>query len=507
MKKQSIWRMGGLRGKVFKLCIMLVISAILGFAIVGMLQLRTLQRMANDTGKSQAETIRVQSEASMMKMTRENMMNIAEQATYNTDYEMWELRNQAVLIAAQVKDIFENPDNYAETNVEPPKLENNGRPALQIMFSETANPTEEDMIMARKLANLEDLMEKMLVESEYNTQDLIIALPCGVSLDMDILSDWKFDDDGNLQPYDPLIRPWWQQAVESGDVVATYAVHSSLLDVSEMEFGVPVYVDGELKAVVESSIRLETFRELVSEMTQDMTGFSIVVSNDGTLVYSPFDEGDLKMDNMLSRNVFDSGNEELNDVIRKALKGKVGFDEIKVDGKLFCVAYAPMETVSWTQMVFVDKAELLKPTEDLLKEMDETTGETLRQYEKSFRESSWLTVGVMILLVFNAILVALMFSGRLTSPINRMTETVRSISGDDFNFEMDDVYRTGDEIELLAETFGELSERPKKYIHEIMDITAEKERIGAELNVATGIQSSMLPTNFPVFPDRKEFDL
>jgi sigma-B regulation protein RsbU (phosphoserine phosphatase) len=38
-------------------------------------------------------------------------------------------------------------------------------------------------------------------------------------------------------------------------------------------------------------------------------------------------------------------------------------------------------------------------------------------------------------------------------------------------------------------------------------ITAEKERIGAELDVATKIQASMLPCIFPAFPDREEFDI
>lgn len=38
-------------------------------------------------------------------------------------------------------------------------------------------------------------------------------------------------------------------------------------------------------------------------------------------------------------------------------------------------------------------------------------------------------------------------------------------------------------------------------------MTAEKERIGAELDVATHIQASMLPGIFPAFPNRSEFDI
>ena len=42
---------------------------------------------------------------------------------------------------------------------------------------------------------------------------------------------------------------------------------------------------------------------------------------------------------------------------------------------------------------------------------------------------------------------------------------------------------------------------------EKMQSEKEKERIGAELNVATQIQADMLPRIFPAFPDRKEFDI
>jgi sigma-B regulation protein RsbU (phosphoserine phosphatase) len=41
----------------------------------------------------------------------------------------------------------------------------------------------------------------------------------------------------------------------------------------------------------------------------------------------------------------------------------------------------------------------------------------------------------------------------------------------------------------------------------LVSVTAEKERIGAELNVATQIQADMLPRIFPAFPNRSEFEL
>ena len=45
------------------------------------------------------------------------------------------------------------------------------------------------------------------------------------------------------------------------------------------------------------------------------------------------------------------------------------------------------------------------------------------------------------------------------------------------------------------------------YIENLTAVTAEKERIGAELDMAANIQANMLPNTFPAFPKRSEFDL
>ena len=66
---------------------------------------------------------------------------------------------------------------------------------------------------------------------------------------------------------------------------------------------------------------------------------------------------------------------------------------------------------------------------------------------------------------------------------------------------------TRDEVELLADAFRKMQEDMISYIRSFMEVTAEKERIGAELNVATQIQADMLPRIFPAFPERREFDI
>lgn len=66
---------------------------------------------------------------------------------------------------------------------------------------------------------------------------------------------------------------------------------------------------------------------------------------------------------------------------------------------------------------------------------------------------------------------------------------------------------TGDEIQILYEAFADMAEKIDRYVKDIARIAGEKERIGAELAIATQIQADMLPSIFPAFPGRNEIDI
>ncbi|MEG0771065.1 MAG: PP2C family protein-serine/threonine phosphatase [Clostridia bacterium] len=93
-------------------------------------------------------------------------------------------------------------------------------------------------------------------------------------------------------------------------------------------------------------------------------------------------------------------------------------------------------------------------------------------------------------------------------PIDTMTsETKLFIEKDTKISKILNKIKTGDEIELLSKSIYKMEIDINEYINNLTKITAEKERIGAELNVATQIQADMLPSIFPAFPGRPEFDI
>ena len=67
--------------------------------------------------------------------------------------------------------------------------------------------------------------------------------------------------------------------------------------------------------------------------------------------------------------------------------------------------------------------------------------------------------------------------------------------------------KNSDEIGMLASSIDRMEEQLESYIKNLTAITSEKERIVTELSVAARIQADILPTDFPPFPDRTEFDI
>ena len=118
-------------------------------------------------------------------------------------------------------------------------------------------------------------------------------------------------------------------------------------------------------------------------------------------------------------------------------------------------------------------------------------------------------VFIILLMAIYTVVFYLSAKKSIVDPIRALTAAAQDITD---NLEDDDaifvsVVNTGDEIEALSRAFENMDRKLRDYIEENSRIVAEKERIGTELSLAAQIQSSSLPSIFPPFPDRTEFDI
>ena len=96
----------------------------------------------------------------------------------------------------------------------------------------------------------------------------------------------------------------------------------------------------------------------------------------------------------------------------------------------------------------------------------------------------------------------------VVSPILTIAGEARRFAGDNVaRLDLLERIRSRDELGVLARAIGKMETDIVQYVEDLTAVTAERERIGAELNVATQIQADMLPRIFPPFPERREFDI
>jgi sigma-B regulation protein RsbU (phosphoserine phosphatase) len=114
-------------------------------------------------------------------------------------------------------------------------------------------------------------------------------------------------------------------------------------------------------------------------------------------------------------------------------------------------------------------------------------------------------IGTLVLLTI-ALGLALVAANSITRPLREIVTATEKVAEGDLDIELPFSGRN-DEIGALSRAFERMAVDLKKYIRDLTEITGAKERMESELEIAAGIQRSMLPSSFPAYPDRDDFDI
>ena len=136
-----------------------------------------------------------------------------------------------------------------------------------------------------------------------------------------------------------------------------------------------------------------------------------------------------------------------------------------------------------------------------------------RQMEK-LTEVRHLYVRRVVLVMIIAAIVVILGLGLylkkvLIAPVMKVTAEASRFADENVSTgeKLTDTIKNNDEIGVLAGSIDDMENQIHEYVENLTEVTKENERIGTELNLATKIQKEVLFTDFPAFPDRKEFSL
>ena len=509
MKKIRNITFGGIANKIFNLVLIMIILVIAAFTAVIFYQMNSLNQLVTGTNEKQKEAITTISTNTMNGVVDQSLSTSTQLQARIADDMFADTADAVKTVGNNVKILFENPGQYPVREVPAPDAALDGTASIQLLTEEGVDPS--DPKVAEKLGLIGNLTDMML--SLYDNAEIdscYVALPEGVMILVDDHASSKFDSDGNILPIPIRERDWYTGACETGEVYFTDVVTDVFTGQICIMCSVPVYQDGQLVAVVGADLFLDNMQAYAKENAtgSDNTGYVCIVNEKGHVIFSSRPEGVFSMKKGdESEDLRSLGNEELAAFVDTALQEVTDVRLIEADDTSWYMIGAPIDTVGWTIINMVSKEVIDRPTLMMEEQYDEILSDAAGALSGELAHGQTTIIVLLIIILVVAVISALKVSRRIVRPLETMTRRVVSLGGEDLQFMMEDTYRTGDEIEVLAEAFATLSARTLQYVDQVRSVTAEKERIGAELNMATAIQASQLPRLFPAFPQRHEFDV
>ena len=508
MKKFRNLVIGGIENKVFNLILVAVILITATGFLVTNYQNSELARLTAETGTRQREAIGTITDSVMEQVIDQNMDRIVVMEAQIADEMFRNLRNRVQLMGEYAASLFSDPGKVSPAFFTGPSAGQDGHLAAKMLLSGGADGSDPALVKRMGLlANMSDLIISLCAADD--SDNAYVAIPEGATLMVDtVSSDWLAED-GSPVRYDAQDRYWYRQAAAAGRIVFSDVELDKPTGKLCVTCAMPVYLDDDdtLRAVVASDIFLNEMQETVFSSVSE-GGYLIIVNQDGHVILSPDENGAFEVRSSAEAvDLRRYENQDLAALVTDAMQGRTGVRKLSIEGGEYYATGYPMKTVGWTLIAFFDAAVAGEPSrmlQDSYRQIE--TEATLSYREKKGRTTTFATV-LLIGLALLMLVASLILGKRIVRPLNRITNRIAELSEGDLEFKMDDAYRTGDEIEVLAESFANISHKTVEYVQEVTRVTAEKERIGTELHMANQIQFSMLPHVFPPFPDRPELDI
>ena len=456
-----------IRKKVQRMVLLISIASLLLTSAVG---LSSMLRIKGD------------SEDALIRQMNQNLLNVVKDKAALADSELGKYADSIQDFAAYIHGLYRSPENYVQREVLPPDAANAGICTMQRYMAD-ADVSVEDTAQERALlGNLEQVWAPVFSGSGDIITTIYVGTESGFLLSYDERSDLGVEPGSDESYFDYYQSSWYTSARDAGGVVFTDTYPDSYGRGLMISCASPFYDESDRFAgVVCMDILIGDLTSHVIDVDLGEGAYAFLVSGSGDIIASAVMEGaDAAFENILdaSSAVYEASGPIMSGETGAMLSGGVYY------------AYTPVSSANWKFCVHIPESLVLAP---------------VKAMERNIVAAIIAFIVILALIILCVVLMVRRFSRNLTAPLIALGKDVQTISSGDLDYRAE--IRSNDEIGDLAKSFNGMAASLKEYIENLTAVTAEKERIGAELDVATHIQKSMLPCIFPAFPDRKEFDV
>ncbi len=424
--------------------------------------------------------IRSDSENALTHQMEQSLRNLTSDKAQIASVELENYAQTVASFAQYIAGLYAAPNDYPPRTVLPARKANAGILTMQRTLKDKSVKIDDIMKDMELLGNMEAVWRPEFATNKKVISSIFLGTESGLMLCYDTKSDLT-PDDGKEVYYDHSKSKWYKLAKETGRTCFTDVYTDSFGFELTITCAAPFYDEnGNFAGAVGMDILISNLYRAIVNIDLGNDAYAFLVDGSGRLIAPPDSKG------MTAETIYQDKDIDTK-ISDEILSGSTG---ISLSSKRIYFAYTSIESTGWKFCVRIPESVILEPVRDVGRNVILTM--------------VMFIIAFVVILVIVAV-VAQRFSERLTTPIIELGRDVEEISGGNLDYRAE-IY-DNDEIGDLAKSFNDMAASLKDYIKNLAAVTAEKERIGAELNVATQIQADMLPRIFPPFPERKEFDI
>lgn len=373
--------------------------------------------------------------------------------------------------------------------------------SARYMFSAGVEETAELNEELRLLSNIEEIFAPIMRYNSKFLDNLYVGTASGIFYQYTTNNVFR-------KNYVVTERHWYLNSVSSPDEI--------MWKETEIDsYGRPCITasmavkdsKGNIVAVVAADVNFEQMMSNVIGSGLGETGSTFILgAQRDLLAYSELVE-DAKEYNGLHNSFSDHFSDAQN--VRKRIDdcafGNGEAFHAKLDGKEIYMTAREIPSTGWLLCTAINAEEITQPIGAVTAQSDQLFSDARKQLTDEFNSQILKAIFALIAIAIVAAGIIYFISRTISRPIIRLTDTVKNTGEGDFDKKSDIDSR--DEIGDLARSFNRMQDELSHYMDNLKTATAEKERIGAELTLATRIQAAMLPNIYPAFPERQEFDI
>ena len=294
----------------------------------------------------------------------------------------------------------------------------------------------------------------------------------------------------------PPARPWYEKALTSNGPIWTDPYVEATKATMTVTAAIAVRDDNDvLLGVVGLDVFLDDFRNDVLETEQELKGKPFVINDKKEVIVAPWLDYISISETGIFPYVEEKGDESFISAIQAMAEQRSGYEEVVMESENYYLSFAPIAGLNLSIGILFPMEEVLNPINTINNEIDKNLEDSEEKAEGKVNDMVTKLFFITFFLILLIGSVAVFFAERTVSPIKELMNYAEKVGKGDLDGKIE--ITTGDELEILGNTYNKMVEDLKLQMKRVEETTREKQKIEHELQIAHDIQKSFLPSKPP----------